>query len=35
MAIYKGFSTANWLENKSLIISDIEAINFQTNKIVE
>jgi phage baseplate assembly protein W len=26
MAIYKGFSTANWLENKSLIISDIEAI---------
>jgi phage baseplate assembly protein W len=26
MAIYKGFSTANWLENRSLIISDIEAI---------
>ena len=26
MSIYKGFSTANWLENKSLIISDIEAI---------
>jgi len=26
MAIYKGFSTANWLENKSLIISDIETI---------
>ena len=26
MAIYKGFSTANWLENRSLIISDIETI---------
>ena len=26
MSIYKGFSTANWLENKSLIISDIETI---------
>ena len=26
MAIYKGFSTANWLENKSLVISDIETI---------
>lgn len=26
MAIYKGFSTANWLDNKTLIISDIEAI---------
>ena len=26
MAIYKGFSTANWLENRSLVISDIETI---------
>ena len=26
MAIYKGFSTANWLDNKTLVISDIEAI---------
>lgn len=26
MAIYKGFSTANWLAKKSLVVSDIEAI---------
>lgn len=26
MAIYRGFSTANWLKNKSLLISDIETI---------
>lgn len=26
MAIYKGFSTANWLANKSLVVSDIDAI---------
>lgn len=26
MAIYKGFSTANWLENGNLLISDIETI---------
>lgn len=26
MAIYKGFSTANWMKNKSLVVSDIEAI---------
>lgn len=26
MAIYKGFSTANWMANKSLVVSDIEAI---------
>ena len=26
MALYKGFSTANWLANKSLRISDIDTI---------
>jgi phage baseplate assembly protein W len=26
MAIYRGFSTKNWLENKSFKLSDIEAI---------
>lgn len=26
MAIYKGFSTANWLETRSFQIADIEAI---------
>lgn len=26
MAIYKGFSTANWLETKSFQVADIEAI---------
>ncbi len=26
MALYKGFSTANWLNNKRLTITDIEAV---------
>ena len=26
MALYKGFSTANWLDNKRLTITDIEAV---------
>lgn len=26
MAVYKGFSTANWLQSKSFAVSDIEAI---------
>ena len=26
MATYRGFSTANWLENKQLLLSDIEVI---------
>lgn len=26
MALYKGFSTANWLANKSLVVTDIEAV---------
>ena len=26
MALYKGFSTANWLNNRMLVITDIEAV---------
>ena len=26
MALYRGFSTSNWLKNKSLLITDVEAV---------
>ncbi len=26
MAFYKGFSTANWLDNKLLVVTDIDAV---------